>query len=145
MSLTVLIHNELPVAIIRWFLEPKGLVLFAGGPVVQMPLEEMRSTGYDWVRRHFEEYAKVRVPESKIVKVFQPGEAAKFMKKRRVLQIHIDPQKNLIFSPMVIEKYSLGDLRRVKPIAERTVPANSPPEVFWKAFDEALAAAPPDE
>jgi len=110
-----------------------------------MTLDEFRATGHEWVRRHFEEYARVRVPESRIVKPFQSGEAAKFMKQRRALQIHIDPQRNLIFSPMVIEKYSLGDLRRVKPVAERTIPANSPPDVFWKTFDEALADAPPDK
>jgi len=145
MSLTILIHRELPVVIIRWFLEPKGLVLFACGPVVQMPLEEFRSTGHDWVCRHFKEYAKIRVPEGKVMKVFQPGEAAKLMKKRRAIEVHIDAQKNFVFSPMVIEKYSLGHLQRVKPIVERTIPGDSPLEVFWKAFDEALADATPDE
>jgi hypothetical protein len=142
MSLTILIHDKLPVAIVRWFLEPKGLVLFAGGPVVQMPLEEFRAMGCDWIRRHFEEYARIRVPEDKIVKVFQPGEAAKFMKGRRVLEIHIDPQKNLIFSPMVVDKYNLGDLKRVKPLVEQSIPLSRSREVFWKTFDEALAVAP---
>ena len=110
-----------------------------------MRWEEFRATGYEWIHRHFVDYAKTRVPEDKIIKVFQTGEARRFMKHRRALQIHVDHQNNLIFSPMVIEKYSLGDLRRVKPMAERVIPSSSEPDVFWKAFDEALADAPLDE
>ena len=142
MSLTILIRNNEPVKIVRWFFEPKGLVLLAGGPVVQMPCDEFRANGYNWIRRHFEEYAKIKVPENKIVKAFRPGETEKAMKNHCILQIHIDPQKNLILSPMVAEKYNLGNLRRVKPLAEQTIPLSSSPEIFWKAFDNAVAVAP---
>ncbi len=145
MSLTVLVHEKLPVAIVRWFLDSKGLVLFANGPVIEMPLEEFRAKGHEWVERHFEEYSRVRLPEDEFIKVFQPGEGRKFMRNRRVLEIHVDIAGNLIFSPMVVEKYDLADLKRVKPVCERTIPANSPADVFWNTFDAALADAPPDE
>jgi hypothetical protein len=145
MSLTILVHSDAPVVIVRWLLEPKGLVIHAGGPVVQMPLEEFRLTGCEWVHRHFDEYAKIRVPEDRILPVFGAGEAKRVMKRRRALEIHIDPQQNLIFSPMIVERYALGDLRRVKPLAEQTIPLTSSPEGFWKAFDQVLAVAPISE
>ncbi len=145
MSLTVLVHNELPVAIVRWFLDSKGNVIFASGPVVQMPCEEFRATGYDWVHRHFEEYLRIRLPESKVVPVFQSGEAEKLMKGRRALEIGRYPDGKLIFSPKAIRKYDLAYLEGVGKETRRTIPENSSLDVFWKAFDEALAAAPPDE
>src|SRR5205814_5937327 len=97
---------------------------------------------YDWIQRHFEEYFKVRVPTKEILDVFQPGEAPKLMKARRVLQILIDAEKTLIFSPMVVGKYDLGDLERVKPVADKRIPLDSPPELFWEMFDQVLSIAP---
>lgn len=145
MSLTILVHEELPVTIVRWFLDSKGLVLYASGPVVQIPLNEFRATGYDLVRRHFEEYLKVRLPEKNVVPVFQSGEAEKLMRGRRALEIGRYPDGTLIFLPKVIRKYDLAELGPVGKEARRIIPENSPPDAFWKAFDEALAAAPPDE
>jgi len=143
--LTFFIHRKDPVVIVRWFLEPKGLVLFANGPFIEIPLAEFRATGYEWVRGFVKEYAIVRVAEEKLVKVFQPGEARKFMRERKAIEIHVTREGTLIFSPMVIEKYSLVHLRRVSKESELTIPLNSPPDVFWKTFDEVLALAPPDE
>jgi hypothetical protein len=145
MSLTILIHEKLPVVIVRWFLDLKGNVIFATGPVVQMPLNEFRASGYDWVRRHFEEYLRIRLPEQEVVPVFESGEAKKLMKGRRALEIGRYPDGTLLFLPKEISKYALADLKGVGKEARRTIPENSPPEVFWTAFDEALAAAPPDE
>ena len=137
--------SALPIAIVRWFLDSKGLVLFATGPVVQMTQQEFREAGFDWVRRHFHEYSKTRLPRDKFIKVFEPGEAKKYMGGRRVLQVHVDPDNNLILSPMIVGKYDLGDLKRVKPLAEQTIPISSSSGVFWTTFDKALAAAPLDE
>jgi hypothetical protein len=145
MSLTVLVRNDAPVVIVRWFLEPKGNVIFASGPVVQMDSEQFRANGYDWVHRHFDEYLRLRVPENKIVPVFGPGEAERLMKSRRALEIGRYPDGTLIFSPKVIRKYDLADLGPVPKEHRRTIPENSPPDVFWKAFDQALVAAPLDE
>lgn len=142
MSLTVLFHDERPIVIVRWFLDSKGLVLFACGPIVQMENGEFRAAGHEWVTRHFQDYARVRLPRDKIIKPFESGEAKEFMADRRVMEIHIDHDKNLIFSPMVVEHYSLENLNRVKPIVERAIPISSPPSVFWEAFDRALADAP---
>lgn len=144
MSLTILIHERLPVVIVRWFLDLKGNVIFATGPVVQMPLKEFRASGYDWVRRHFEEYLRIRLPEQEVVPVFESGEAKKLMKGRRALEIGRHPDGTLLFSPKEISKYALADLKGVGKEARRTIPENSSPEVFWTAFDEALAAAPPE-
>jgi hypothetical protein len=144
MSLTILVHQTLPVVIVRWFLDLKGNVIFASGPVIQMPLEEFRTTGYEWVGRHFEEYRRIRLPEQELVPVFQSGEAERFMKGRRALEIGRYPDGTLVFSPKEILKYNLVDLKGVGKEALRTIPGNSSSDVFWKAFDEALAAAPLD-
>ena len=142
MSLTILLHDRLPVEMVRWFLEPNGLVLYASGPVVEIPLADFRKTGFDRIRAHFEEYFRVRVPESKLQRVFAPGEARKHFKNRRVLEISIHPEKNLILCPMVVEKYSLGDLRRVRPLIERVIPLTISKDMFWKVFDDVVVNAP---
>ncbi len=110
-----------------------------------MPLEEFRATGYDWVRRHFEEYLRIRLPEKEVLPVFQSGEAEKFMKGRRALEIGRYPDGKLIFSPKVIRKYDLAHLEGVGKETRRIIPENTSADVFWKAFDEALAAAQPDD
>ena len=133
------------MVIVRWFLDLKGLVIFASGPVIQMPLAEFRATGHDWVGRHFEEYVRIRLPEQELVPVFQSGEAERCMKGRRALEIGRYPDGRLLFSPKAISKYNLVDLKGVGKEARRTIPENSSSDVFWKAFDEALAAAPRDE
>jgi len=142
MSLTIFIHNSAPVAIVRWFLDAKSNVIFASGPVVQVPLEEFRATGYDWVHRHFEEYRTVRLTEKQVVPVFRPGEAETLMKNRRAVQIGRYPDGTLLFSPKVIQKCDLACLEPVSKEARRTIPENSSPATFWKAFDEALSESP---
>ena len=67
------------------------------------------------------------------------------MRKRRLLEIHTDPDKRLIFSPMVVARYSLEGLRRVSKEAEQTIPGNSASDVFWRVFDETLLRAPKSE
>jgi len=133
------------VAIVRWFLDTKGLVVYASGLPMQISKEEFRATGFDWVHRHFEDYQKVRLPEKDVVPVFQRGEAKQLMKGRRALEVGRYPDGTLLFSPKVIRKYDLADLEPVGKEARRTIPVNSSPELFWKAFDEVLAAAPLDE
>jgi hypothetical protein len=74
MSLTILIHRKLShVQIIEWFRDPKVNISYATGPLIQKTLDEFRSTGWDWIRRHFEKYARLRVPEQEATAVFAPG------------------------------------------------------------------------
>lgn len=125
----------------RWFRDPKVNIAYASGPVTSMSLEEFRSAGHDWVRRHFEEYLKIRLPEEKAEKVFQLGEAKKHMKDQSAVEISRDPDGNLIFSPRVIRRYNLADLEGIGKETRRIIPESSTPEVFWKTFDEVLAIA----
>src|SRR5687767_1892721 len=125
MTLTILVHNDAPVAIVRWFLDSKGNVIFASGPIVQMPLQEFRATGYDWVRRHFEEYRKIRLPEKQVIPVFQPGEAKRWMKGRRAVKVGRYPDGTLIFSPKIIRKCDLACLDPVGKEARQAIPEMS--------------------
>lgn len=143
MSLTIFVHSELPVvAIVRWFFDAKGNILFASGPVVRMPVEEFRARGYDWVRRHFEEYQMIRLSEKDVIPVFQAGEAKKTMKGCKIVDIGRDPTGLLIFSPKMARRYDLAWLEGVGKQYRRTIPESSPADVFWTTFDEVLAAAP---
>jgi hypothetical protein len=142
MGLTVFVHRKLPqVAIVRWFRDPKFNVDYASGQPVQMSGEEFRATGHEWVRRHFEEYSKVRIPVEKVIKVFQPGEAKRLMKDRTAVEISIDPDGNWILSPKTIDRYDLAELGNLGKETRRAIPGDSPSDVFWKTFDEVLAIA----
>ena len=143
MSLTILVHPERPeVAIVRWFLDPKVSISYATGPLIQMPLGEFREAGWDWVRRHFREYAKLRLPEEKATPVFAPGEEKKYLKGRHAVRIRIeDSGVELTLIPQTFSKYALAGLESSAKETRRSIPINSPPETFWKYFDDVLATA----
>jgi hypothetical protein len=143
MSLTILVHRERPeVGIVRWFLDPKISISYPTGPLIQIPLEEFRATGWDWVRRHFQEYAKLRLPEEKATPVFAPGEEKKFLMKRHAIRIRIeDSGEELTLIPQTFRKYALSGLESMGREVRRAVPINSPLEAFLKCFNEAIAAA----
>ena len=142
MSLTILVHHKLPkVGVVRWFLDPKASISYATGPLTQMPLEEFRAIGWDWIRRHFEEYVRIRLPEEKATAVFQPGEEKKFLKDRSAVRIRLEDSGDLTLIPQSVGKHTLVDLESLGKETRRTIPANSLPDVFWKTFDEVLAIA----
>lgn len=142
MSLTIFIHRNLPlVGIIRWFRDPKVRIDYASGPPVQMTWQEFQTNGYEWILQHFAEYKRIRLPEEKVLKVFEPGAAKKLMKDRSAMEISLDAAEDWIFSPRAIRKYSLVDLDSLGKETHRTIPANSSPEVFWKTFEEVLTIA----
>jgi hypothetical protein len=138
MSLTILVHSKnRSVGIVRWFLDPKATLCYASGPVTEMPYEEFRATGYDWVQRHFAEYARTRVSEK--VRPFGPKEGKRYMADRDVVEIHKEPGGDLEFIPAVVRQYNLGRgieiLEREK---RRTIAGDSSPGLFWQTFDEVL-------
>jgi hypothetical protein len=142
MSLTILVHRDLPsVGIVRWFLDPKVSISYATGPLTQMPLEEFRAGGWSWIQRHFEEYTRTRLPEEKTTPVFGPGEERKFLRDRCPVRIRMEDSGDLTLIPQTFSKYRLGELESLGKDTRRTIPKDSPSEVFWKAFDEVLTIA----
>lgn len=142
MSLTVLINSKLPsVGIVRWFLDPKVSISYATGPLTEMSLDEFRSVGWDWVRRHFEEYKRVRLPEEQATAVFDPGEERRFLKDCYAIRIRMEDSGDLTLIPQTFSKYTLAGLESLGQETRRTVSSDSPAEVFWKAFDEVLPIA----
>jgi hypothetical protein len=142
MGLSIFVHRKLPqVGIVRWFRGPKSNIDYASGQPVQMSLDEFRATGHEWVRRHFEEYSTIRLPREKVEKVFRPGEAKMLMKDRSAVEISRDSDGNWIFSPKTIQRYDLADLAGLGNETCRAIAGNSPPDIFWKTFDEVLAIA----
>ncbi len=142
MSLTVLVHRTLPhVGIVRWFLDPKVSISYASGPVTQMSSEEFRATGWEWIRCHFEEYPRIRLPEEKVIAVFGPGEEKKFLKDRHAVRIRVEESGDLTLIPQTFAKYTLAGLESLGSETRRTIRADSPYDVFWKTFDEVLAIA----
>jgi hypothetical protein len=106
-----------------------------------MSLEEFRATGWDWVRRHLEEYAKLRLSEQKATAVFEPGQERKFLKDCHAVRIRVEDSGDVTLIPQTFGKYTLAGLESFGKETRRTIPASSPPEVFWKTFDEVLAIA----
>jgi hypothetical protein len=47
----------------------------------------------------------------------------------------------LTLIPQAFSKYTIAGLESLGQETRRTIPANSPPDNFWKAFDEVLAIA----
>jgi hypothetical protein len=125
-------------------LDPNGNLDFAAQPIVTMSNEEFRASGYELVRRHFEDYDRVRLTPDRRLPTFRPGEAKKLMKHRRAVEIKKDSLGNLNFRPKIIDKHSLAHLRGLGPTAVKSIPWVSPHELFWRVFDEALASAPQD-
>jgi len=137
-SLSVFIRKKAPeIAIVQWFLDSKGLINLATGPLIQMDSQTFRNIGFDLVRRHLSDYLLLRLPEENAKPVFRPGDAKKVMKGGRALEIHRLKSGEVLFSPQVIQKYSLVHLRRVGKDSDITIARGSAPEVFWKAFEAA--------
>jgi hypothetical protein len=142
MSLTILVHRDLSnVAIVRWFLDPKASISYATGPLVQMPWEQFRAGGWNWIRSHFQEYVRVRLAERDVTAVFEPGLEKKFLKDRHAVRIRAEGSGDLTLIPRTFSKYTLAGLESLDKETRRTIPASSSAEDFWKTFDEVLAVA----
>ncbi len=139
MSLTILVHRKRPnVGIVRWFLDPKVSISYATGPLTQMSLDEFRVRGWDWIRRHFGEYARIRLPEAQATAVFEAGQEKKFLKDRYAVRIRLEDSGDLTLIPQTFSKLTLAGLESLGKETRRTIPANSPADVFWKTFNEVL-------
>jgi hypothetical protein len=141
MSLTIFIHSKnRSVGIVRWFMEPKGLLSYASGPVIEMTSDQFRSTGYDWIHRHFAEFARIRVCDEHRVRPFAKKEGKRYMEDRDVVEIRSQPGVDFLFLPCVVRQYNLGrGLEMLEREKRRTIPVDSSPEIFWQTFDEALS------
>jgi hypothetical protein len=141
MSLAIFIdRGQQRVGIVRWFRDPKFNIDYASGSYHEMPYNEFRQNGLDWIQKHFAEYERTRLPESEIVKVFLPGEGKKKLKDRISIFLWTDTDK-LWLAPIRIQKYDsllFEDLGRDK---HRSVGRDCTPEEFWSAFEHALALA----
>jgi hypothetical protein len=141
MSLTILVHSKSrEIRIVRWFLDPKVSVSYASGPLIEMPYPEFRTTGYDWVLRHFEDCAKRRICEKHVAQPFGPKDGKRYMEDRDAVEIHKESTGELWFSPCVVRRYNLGrGIEVLENEKRRTIPGDSVPELFWQTFDEVLA------
>jgi hypothetical protein len=142
MSLTILVHKKIAsVGIVKWFLDPKISISYPNGPITQMSQEEFRVSGYAWVRYHFEEYMTIRISEEKVRRVFAPNEEKAFLKDCYPIRIRMDDSGDLTLIPQIFTKYTLANLESLSKDKRRTISKDSPPDVFWKAFDEVLTIA----
>lgn len=142
MSLTILVHRERSdVGIVRWFRDPKVDLIYSSGPLVQMSGEEFRRIGYDWVRRHFDEYATIRLTEEEAARVFIPGEERSFLEDCVAVWIRVEGTGHWKFIPQIFRKHTLADTENLAPEHRQVIASDSAPEVFWRTLDDAIAAA----
>ncbi len=125
----------------RRFLDPKVSISYATGPMTRMSMSEFRAGGWDWIRRHFAEYATTRLPEEKATAVFKLGHEREFMRNRYAVRIRVEDSGDLTIIPQRLRKSTLAGLESLEKETRRTIPANSPPGVFWRTFDEVLDIA----
>jgi len=142
MSLTILIHRKFPsVGIVRWFQDPKVSISYATGPLTEMSVDEFRKIGWEWVCRHFEEYANRRIPEEQATAVFTRDKEKAYLKERIAVRIKMDTSGTLTLIPQAFGTYSLAGLESLGRETRRTVDSKGSADCFWRTFDEVLSVA----
>ena len=64
------------------------------------------------------------------------------MEGRHAVRIRIEESgEELTLIPQALSKHALAGLESLGMETRRSISMSSPPEVFWKCFDEVLAAA----
>ena len=137
MSLTILIHRKLPsVWIVRWFLDPKANISYTVGHLNQMSISEFRSSGWDWIRRHFEEYSRIRLSEEEAKPVPEAEAERKLLRDCYAIRIKQEETGELTLIPQTLGKPVLAGLESMGKEYRRTIFKDSPAKVFWETFDE---------
>jgi hypothetical protein len=129
------------VIIVRWFRDPKFNIDYASGPFAQMDNAQFREAALGFIHRHFEEYDQTRLPEEKIKRPFQPGEAKKMFKKSAAVFLWKDNEGKLCLGPVRINRSDPLMSQDMGPENHRRLPANFTDVDFWKTFEEVLALA----
>jgi hypothetical protein len=142
MSLTVLIHSQIPsVAIVRWFRDARVTIDYAVSPIVQMPIIEFRSAGHAWVIQHFEEYAKIRIDPRNSTSILRPGEEKAVLEGRIAVWLKVDQNARFDMVPQVFERASIVGTKNLPRSEWQTIKLGGPAEEFWSAFDSVVATA----
>lgn len=129
------------VVIVRSFRDPKFRLDYSSGRFVQMNVREFREKGLTFLKAHFEEYARIRLPEEKIVKPFETGEEKKLLKNSVVIYIWKDDLGKLWLAPLRLNKNDPLVSRDLGRENHRCLSANFSEADFWKIFDEVFAIA----
>ena len=143
MSLTILIQNERSsVGIVRWFLDPKVSVSYATGPLIELSWARFRAEGWQFVQSHFEEFSKRRLTEERATQVFSAANEKEYLRRRYAVRIRLeDSGEKITLIPQVFSTHTLAGLSSLGKETRHTIRLNSPPQAFWRTFDEVLANA----
>jgi hypothetical protein len=140
MSLTIFLHNKKPeVDIVRWFHGYSGPLVFAQAPIVTMPLNEFRSSGYEWICRHFEAFASTRLTDQEMSKhndLFQSKTVKRVMEDSDVVEI--DPcETHWSVVPYVVRRNVFPNgMEVLEKEKSRQCPSFCGADAFWETFDE---------
>ena len=141
MGLTIFIDKEkLHVNVLRWFLNSKGTLECAHGPLVAFGAQEFRQNGLQFIREHFALYKEKRLSPGETALVLETAEDKKFLRKQSAIQISEYPTGVLILMPLEFKKFSLDGLKPLPKETETTFSLNEDQSEFWRAFDKAFAA-----
>jgi hypothetical protein len=141
MGLTVFIDRKRPtVTVLEWFRDERAILQFARAPLVVFETTEFRQTGLQFIRKHFEAYATIRIGPGEMTPVLPSRSDNRFLRNQRVIRIEEYPPGTLVLMPYEFRKFSLNGLVPLPVETERRVPLAAESSVFWKAFDEVLAA-----
>src|SRR5206468_6825804 len=111
MGLTVFIDRTKPtVSLLQWFLNSRGTLECARGPLVTFGSKEFRESGLEFIREHFEAYKKTRINAGETAPVLASREDKRFLRNQRAIRMAEYPPGTLILTPLEFRNFSLNGL-----------------------------------
>jgi hypothetical protein len=130
------------IGIVRWVRDSKfSTIHYPIPPLKKSSMEDFRVSGFVWIHNHFAEFRSRSIEERDVKPVFNGEEARKYLKGKLVVKLSNDKPNTITINPLGFRKYDLGGFKDLGPEKRRHIPLDSPAELFWKTFDEALADA----
>ena len=125
-----------------WFKDPKFNLNYPSGPTIDFSWTEFRRCGADTIRKHFDEYSRIRLEEADAVPIAFDGGEKVALKQMTPVNITINwSTKNLTVTPLRFRKFDLGGIVSFGPEFSRMLAPGFSDEQFWDAFDAVLSDA----
>jgi hypothetical protein len=141
MSLHIFVSNkDSSVRILQWFC-PVGIRCGESpcGPLLNYEAGEFRRVGLGFIRQHFVEHRTKMLSNGMWIPVFTTRAEKRTIGGQRVVRICESPDGRLWLMPIEVTKLSLFGLKCLPDETDQRLPMDASEEVFWNAFDKALA------
>lgn len=141
MSLHIFVSDkDSSVRILQWFC-PVGIrgAESPCGPLLNYGAGEFRRVGLDFIREHLVEHQTKMLSKEMWIPVFTTRAEKRTIGGQRVVRIGGSPDGRMWLMPIEVKKLSLMGLECLPAETDQYLPMDVSEDVFWKAFDKALA------